>query len=531
VSEEPFDSFDDDDDELYGFWLRAQAEPDRIVLVEDDGTERSAGEVLSRVNRIVRGLRALGLERGDVVAGLLPNLGLALEMPLACMQAGWYYVPINYHLKAGEVAYIIDDSEARAFITHERFGALSESVFEDIAVPKEARFAVGDVEGYRPFEELTDGQPDDLPEGRDAGIFMTYTSGTSGRPKGVKRPLPDFDADTYGEMLSIPNQLFGLGSTEGVHLVAGALYHTAPLGVASSALHSGNVVVIMEDFDAEEVLRRTERYKVTTSHMVPTMFVRMLKLPEEARNRYDLSSLRNLVHAAAPCPIPVKRAMIDWLGPIISEYYAATEGGGTLVTSEEWLERPGTVGTAWPISKVKVGDEEGNELPRGETGLIWMKLLMGAFDKFEYHGDAAKTKLSHSDDGFFTVGDMGYMDSDGYLFIADRKIDMIISGGVNIYPAEVEAALIDHPAVLDVAVFGVPDEEWGEQVKAAVELVEEHEPSPELEAELIAHAKQTIANLKAPKTIDFTELPRDPNGKVYKRHLRDPYWEGRERKV
>jgi long-chain acyl-CoA synthetase len=261
------------------------------------------------------------------------------------------------------------------------------------------------------------------------------------------------------------------------------------------------------------------------------MLVRMLKLPPEVRGSYDVSSIQQLTHGAAPCPIPVKREVIGWFGPVVSEYYAATEGGGTLVSAAEWLERPGTVGRAWDVSKVKVTDDDGVPLPPGEPGLVWMKMAVGGIEDFEYHGDAGKTRLTYDADGFFTVGDVGYLDEAGYLFICDRKIDMIISGGVNIYPAEVEAALIEHEAVADVAVFGIPDEEWGEQVHAAVQPAAGVDPSPELEAALIAHARERIAHLKCPRSITFGPLPRDPNGKVFKRQLRDPFWAGRDRAV
>jgi long-chain acyl-CoA synthetase len=284
----------------------------------------------------------------------------------------------------------------------------------------------------------------------------------------------------------------------------------------------------MDKWTPEGTLERIERYRVTTSHMVPTQFHRLLALPAEIRDRHDVSSLRTVLHSAAPCPVEVKKRMLDWWGPVIYEYYGATEGGGTLVTPEEWVKKPGTVGRPWPISEVRVLDDEGEPVGPGEPGTVWMR--MGE-RTFEYHKDREKTASTWKE-GFFTVGDVGYMDEDGYLFLRDRKTDMIISGGVNIYPAEVESALLSHPKVGDAAVFGIPDEDWGEQVKAVVEPAAGIEPGPDLERELLAWCKQKVASYKCPRSMDFVEeLPRDPNGKLYKRRLRDPYWAGRDRAI
>jgi long-chain acyl-CoA synthetase len=297
---------------------------------------------------------------------------------------------------------------------------------------------------------------------------------------------------------------------------------------AGCSLHMGHTVVMMDRWTPEGMLEAIARHGVTSSHMVPTQFHRMLALPEEVRARYDCSSTRTMIHAAAPCPPEIKRRMIEWWGNSIWEYYAATEGGGTIVSAEEWLAKPGTVGKAWPTSEVRILDDDGKDLPTGEPGTVYMALGMA---DFEYKDDKTKTDANRRD-GFFTVGDVGYLDEDGWLFLSDRKIDMIISGGANIYPSEIESVLINHPKVADVAVFGIPDEDWGEQVKAVVEPVEGVEGGPDLEAEILAWAKDQLAKYKTPKSIDFTtEMPRDPNGKLYKRKLRDPYWEGRERAI
>ena len=513
-----------------GFWLLAERDPDHLAVVEPDGAEHRAGDVLARANQIVHGLRALGLQTGDGIASLLPNSLPPVELYLAALQAGWYLTPINYHLTGPEVAYIVGDCDAKAFFAHERFADAGAGAMEELGFPKEARFAVGgDIDGFRAFDEVKDGQPDTRPDDRTAGLTMHYTSGTTGRPKGVRRPLSGIDPDTAAEMFGMFLALFGIMPNEdNVHLATSPNYHTAVSTFAGNALHLGHTVVFMDKWAPEETLRVIERYKCTHTHMVPTQFHRMLALPDDVKAKYDVSSMKWAIHAAAPCPIPVKRAMLDWWGPVIYEYYGATEGGGTLATPEDWIAHPGTVGKPWPISHVKILDDEGNEVPTGDIGTVWMKMDTG---DFEYKGDQAKTDESHRD-GFFTVGDMGHVDAEGFLYLSDRKSDMIISGGVNIYPAEIESEFLTHPKVGDVAVFGIPDDDWGEQIKAVIEPAQGVQPGDELAAELIAHVEGSLAKYKWPKTIDFIEeMPRDPSGKLYKRKLRDPYWEGRERAI
>jgi len=352
---------------------------------------------------------------------------------------------------------------------------------------------------------------------------MNYTSGTTGFPKGVRRPLapapPEMIADAYAGFLT----LFGvLPGTGGVHLMVAPVYHTAVLYFALNNLHQGHAVVMMDKWTPEGTLRRIDRYGVTNSHMVPTHFSRMLNLPDGVRGSYDVSSLRHIVHGAAPCPESVKRAMLEWWGPCISEYYAATEGGGTIATAQEWLERPGTVGRPWHGAEIRVYLDDGAPCEPGQVGTVYIKMAQGGF---EYHKDKAKTGDAFRPDGFFTVGDAGYLDADGYLYLCDRKSDMIISGGVNIYPAEIEAVLYTHPAVIDAAVFGVPDPDWGEQVKAVVELSSHTDPSPELAAQIIEFTRERLGGYKVPRSVDFIdEMPRDPNGKLAKRKLRDPWW-------
>jgi long-chain acyl-CoA synthetase len=358
---------------------------------------------------------------------------------------------------------------------------------------------------------------------------MVYTSGTSGRPKGVRRPLTGEDPDQPPLAAGWFFGIFGLKPLDGnVHLCCSPLYHTAVLNFATISLQVGHPVILMDRFDPEELLKLVETHRVTHSHMVPTQFRRLLALPAETRDRYDGSSWRCAIHSAAPCPPDVKRQMLQWWGPVVTEYYAASEGGGTVITGAQWLERPGSVGLPWPGSQILILDENGSDVPAGQTGLVYMKMGTSTFD---YYKDEAKTLASRAR-GMFTVGDIGYLDADGYLFICDRKSDMIISGGVNIYPAEIESALAAHPAVADVAVFGIPHEDWGEEIKAVIQPAPGAEPGPALTVELLAFLDGRLARFKLPRTIDYVpELPRDPNGKLYKRRLRDPYWAGRDRSI
>ncbi|MBA3302318.1 MAG: acyl-CoA synthetase [Acidimicrobiia bacterium] len=514
---------------LLGFWALAEENPDHLALVDPEGGEHTAGELLREANRLVHGLRHLGLQPGDAIATVLPNGVPMIELYLAALQAGWYLVPINHHLVGPEIAYIVGDSEAKVLVVHERFADICTAAVDELAFPADRRFAVGDVEGFRPFPELTAGQPTTLPEDRTAGAVMNYTSGTTGRPKGVRRRLggaaPEDMALGFGGVLF----LFGLQPGDGnVHIVGSPLYHTAVLVFAGASLHLGHSVVVMDKWTPEAMLALIERHRVTSSHMVPTQFHRLLALPEETRSRYDLSSLRHMIHAAAPCPVDVKHRMLEWWGPVIDEYYAASEGGGTVVLPEQWLAKPGTVGTPWPGSEVAILDDAGEEVPKGDIGTVYM--AMGSGD-FEYYKDEAKTKANRVG-RMFTVGDIGYLDDDGYLFLCDRKADMIISGGANIYPAEIEGVLLAHPKVGDAAAFGIPHDDWGEEVKAVIEPAAGVEAGPALAQEILDFCADRLAKFKTPKSIDFTtEMPRDPNGKLYKRKLRDPYWEGRVRAI
>jgi long-chain acyl-CoA synthetase len=508
-----------------GFWERARQDPDWVAVIDPDGTEHRAGDLLARANQITHGLRALGLQPGDGIASVLPNGAAALEVYLAALQAGWYLTPINWHFTVPEIAYIMRDCEAKAVFVHERFGDVGAAAAATAGITPGAWFGYGDVPGFTPMAALRDRQPEAAPADRTAGTTMHYTSGTTGRPKGVRRALSGLDPDVAAELATALLTFFGItAGPPNAHLISSPNYHTAVTVFGGSALHMGHTLVCMDAWDAEQALALVERHRVTNTHMVPTHFKRMLSLPDPVRGRYDLSSMKWLIHAAAPCPIGIKQAMLDWWGPCVYEYYAATEGGGTIATPQDWKARPGTVGTAWPISEIMVADENGDPCPPGAPGTIYMK--MGISD-FAYFGDPEKTAANRLRD-FFTVGDIGYLDEGGYLFLCDRKSDMIISGGANIYPAEVEAEIIMHPKVADVAVFGIPDDDWGEQVKAVVQPAPGVVGDDELAAEIMASLDGRLARMKWPRSIDFTdELPRDPSGKLLKRRLRAPYWEGR----
>jgi len=513
---------------IRGFWKAAEAEPERIALVDAGGCEHCAGDLLAGAHRLVHGLREVGLVHGSGIATLMPNGPELMQALLAAMQAGWHYTPLNTHLTAPEVGYILEDAQSAAFLAHERFAAVAVASAEAAGIPADRRFCVGEIEGFVPLADLCEKHSADLPGDRLAGQFMQYTSGTTGRPKAVRREIPAFDPDAMVAMLAPNLARFDIEPGGGhVHLVTSPMYHMAPLSFAYFSLHFEHSVVLMDGWDAVTALELIERHRVTTTHMVPTQFQRLRMLPDEIRSRFDVSSLRHVMHAAAPCPVDLKRSMLEWWGPVIYEYYGATEGGGTLARPEEWVAHPGTVGRPWPGADVKVLRDDGAECAPGEVGTVYLRLMMD----FEYKDDPVKTRENRRGD-YFTVGDIGLLDEGGWLFLRDRKIDMIISGGVNVYPAEIEAVLLSHPDVADAAVFGVPHDDWGEEVKAVVEPAPGIAPDAGLEARLHAHCAASLANFKRPRSIEFrSSLPRDPNGKLYKRRLRDPYWQGRDRPI
>ena len=504
-----------------GFWKIAQETPDRLAVISAKGEKQTFAELFARVNQVSNGLRALGLKKGDAVAMVMSNEPAWLEIFLATQQIGLYITPINYHLTGPEIAYILDNCGAQVFFAGEKFAEACIKAVDELGYDKSRCFSVGDIAGFQAYETMYLDSSIESPEDRSAGQVMLYTSGTTGRPKGVRRPLGELNPDEAVEASSKMNALFDLKPFEGAHLVTGPLYHAAPGGFGLRSLHIGHTLVLVEKWDAEECLRLIDEHKVTVSHMVPTMFYRCLNLPEEVKNKYDVSSLECIIHGAAPIAIDKKKAMIDWWGPVLVEYYGATEGGGAICKSEEWLQKPGTVGKPWPGSQIKILDEDKNELPANEAGTVFMSSMTGAF---EYYKDKAKTNKNRAPGGLFTVGDVGYLDDEGWLFLCDRDSDLIISGGVNIYPAEVEKTLILHDKVEDVAVFGVPNEDWGESVQAVVQLKPGVEGNDTLKEELMDFAKERLAKFKLPRAMDFAEtLPRLDTGKLYKRFLKDQY--------
>jgi long-chain acyl-CoA synthetase len=505
------------------------------ALVDERGAV-SWRELDLRTNRLVHALRGLGLGAGDVIAIYAGNCREYYELMLAANHAGIVYVPVNWHFSPEELAYVIADSGAKALFAEGQFleqasGALSRGETPGLAHAFAVRAAQPDPR-FSEYETLLAGASAEEPDGQCAGGPMFYTSGTTGRPKGVKSttskpggPLAALEMIGAGlsGMLGIPG--------DGTTLLCGPVYHSAQWAFSFFPLLNGSAVVMRHRFDPAETLSLIDSHKVTNVHLVPTQFHRLLRLPDEVRARFAGDSLAVVWHGAAPCPPDVKRRMIDWWGPVIAEYYGSTEGSiVSTVGTADWLERPGTVGRPTPLALVTIRDDEGRELPAGQSGQIYVRSAMGS--DFEYHNEPQKTADVHLEPGTYTFGDIGYFDADGYLYLSDRKIDMIISGGVNIYPAEIEAVLVNHPAVEDAAVFGIPNEEFGEEVKAAVTLRAGHAPSPELAAELIAHCRAHLAGYKAPRSIDFeTSMPRHETGKLYKRLLRDRYWQGSTRKI
>jgi long-chain acyl-CoA synthetase len=493
--------------------IHAAAMPDRVAIVSEHGN-RTWSELNRRANQLVRALRGRGLHRGDAVALMSSNRPEFAEVYAATLRAGLRLTPINFHLTADEAGYIVRDCDAKAFIGDARFAAaIAGATPADMGI----RLAIdGPIDGFESYDQALAVEDGTDIAGPEAGVVMYYTSGTTGRPKGVYRRQPAGPSRTLKAAMATGY------TTESVHLCTGPLYHAAPLGISLAVpLGTGATVVLMDKWDAEETLRLIDEYGVTHTHVVPTMFHRLLALPDDVRDRYSVSSLQSVMHGAAPCPIPVKQRMIDWLGPIIIEYFAATEGGGTLVDSATWMKRPGTVGRSDPAGEVIVGDDDANPLEANATGLVWFKAP--AVGRFEYYKDPDRTQIAYRGD-YFTLGDMGYFDDDGFLFLTDRTANLIISGGVNIYPAEVDAVLQVHPAVADVATIGVPSDEWGEEVRAVVELRDDVAPSDELAAELISLCRDQLAHYKCPRSVDFVDrLPREDNGKIYKRLVREQY--------
>ncbi|MFC4586873.1 AMP-binding protein [Sphaerisporangium corydalis] len=503
--------------ELPGFYRIAEADPGRRAVVDTDGTVTSYGELLARVNQVSDGLRARGLTKGGVVAGVLPNGIDAVVMLLAAGQIGLYYVPVNWHLTSAEIAYIFGDCDAAIVVYGEIDGVLAGTVREACATA-----GIPDTAVFAGTAGLAEGRSAAAPADRSSGSVMWYTSGTTGFPKGVQRSLPDTaPEDTFPLTAYFVGVVCDLVAGDEVHLVTSPMYHSSPCAHVSLALNLGHTVVITPRFDPVNILELIQTYQVTNAMMVPTMFHRMLQLPADVKDKYDVSSLRQVIHTGAACPVAVKKGIMEWWGPVLYEYYGSTESTiAFYVKPHDWLARPGTVGRPAPTFEVRILGDGDAELPAGEPGMVYVKSALGAF---QYRKDPDKTAASKRGE-WYAPGDIGYLDEDGYLFLCDRRTDLIISGGVNIYPAEIEAALLEHPSVDDVAVIGVPDEEWGHKVVALVQPVPGAHAGPELTAELLAHCEPRIARFKHPRVIEYRdELPRTPTGKLSRSRVRETY--------
>ena len=497
--------------------VHAATAPDTpAIIMAGSGAMLTYGQMEVRSNQVAQLMRHHGLKRGDTIALMLVNCVDYLAICWGAQRSGLVFVAMSTKLTADEAGYILADSGAQLFIASASLGPIAAAASGDVP----ARYAIGGaIPGFGDLDEVLAGMPAGRIADESCGRDMLYSSGTTGRPKGVRGPLPEGALEAGEALTGLVAMLYQFGA--GMQYLSPApLYHAAPLRYCMSVHRYGGTVVVMEKFDPEAYLALVERYHITHSQLVPTMFVRMLKLPEDARRRCDVSSLKVAIHAAAPCPVDVKHAMIDWWGPVIYEYYSATEGAGfTTITSAEWLQKPGSVGKAI-LGEIRVLGDDDSVLAPGETGRIYF----ANGPRFEYHNDAAKTASVTGEHGA-TFGDIGNVDADGYLFLTDRAAFMIISGGVNVYPQEAENALTLHPEVADVAVFGVPDAEMGEAVKAVVQPRDMARAGPELEAELIAFCRARLSHVKCPKSVDFrAELPRHDTGKLYKRLLKDEYW-------
>jgi long-chain acyl-CoA synthetase len=500
----------------------AEAQPDKAAVIDPDGRARTFAEVNANANRIVRLLRQAGLQAGDAVAVLLSNRGEFVEIQAATLRGGFRITPINWHLSTDEIAYILNDCEAQALFAEARIAAAAPAAAQAPGLKLKIA-AGGAIDGFQDYDAALAGlDGSDIPD-PTLGNQMLYTSGTTGRPKGVFRTAP----------VVTPQAMFALRGYDAasVQLCAGPAYHAAPLAFdVRTAMGAGATLVFLDKWDSEHTLRTIQEHRVSHMHLVPIMFQRLLALPDEVKARYDISSVKYIIHGAAPCPPEVKHAMIAWFGPVLSEYYAGSEGGaGFMISSEEWLRKPGSVGKKPELLGSKILDDQGNECPPNVSGTIYHQLPPGG--GFTYYKDEKKTQASRVGD-YFTMGDMGYFDDDGYLFLTGRSAETIISGGVNIYPQEIDNELIKHDAVADSSTVGVPHDEWGEQVKAVILLKPGYEPSDLLANEILAFARDSLPSFKVPRSLDFvTSLPRSEAGKIQRGKVRAPYWEGRARQI
>jgi len=504
----------------------AETHPNKLAYVmAATGEGVTYADLDARSNQVAQMLRGLGLKTGDCIALFMENVREYFELAWGAQRSGLYFACISSKLTAEEVAYILRDSGAQVLFASASLGHTAAAALA--LAPGVTGYAIGGaIPGCADFAAALAAAPAKPVADETSGADMLYSSGTTGRPKGVKIPLSGAPIDAPNPLVTIVSAFYGV-SAESIYLSPAPLYHAAPLRWCMSLHKLGGTTIIMDKFDPEAYLELVERHGVTASQVVPTMFVRLLKLPEAVRARYDVSSLKSIIHAAAPCPIPIKQQMIEWWGPKIFEYYAGTEGNGfCTITSQEWLAHKGSVGKSI-LGVLKICNDDGVEVPAGQSGTVFF----ADGPKFEYHNDPTRTADSRhpKQAEWSTLGDVGYVDHDGYLYLTDRKAFMIISGGVNIYPQEVENLLVTHPRVADAAVFGIPNEDFGEEVKAAIQPLHWADAGPELEAELLAFCREHLSTIKCPRSIDFLEeLPRHPTGKLYKRLLRDKYWTGRD---
>lgn len=505
--------------------IHAQSQPDKpAVIMAGSGETVSFAKLDENSNRIAHLFRALGLRHGDPVAVCMDNRARFFDIAWAAQRAGQVLVPVSSRLTAPEIAYILEDSHAKLLVASDFLGDKLDQL-ADFGPPLERFITGSEHHGYRNLESAMKKMLATPIDDERAGVDMLYSSGTTGRPKGVKLPLPeDPDIAQANALVMLVMQAFGL-SGDDIYLSPAPLYHAAPLRWCLTMHKLGATLVVMEKFDPERCLALIEEHKITAGQFVPTHFVRMLKLPEEVRAKYDVSTMRCAIHAAAPCPIQIKEAMIDWWGPVLKEYYAGSEGNGfTFITSEDWLTHKGSVGRAL-LGTIRICGEDGEELPVGEVGTVHFE----GGPQFEYHNDPEKTAESRNRHGWTTLGDVGKVDEEGFLYLTDRKSFMIISGGVNIYPQEIENRLITHHKVADAAVIGAPDEDMGERVVAVVQPLDMGDAGDDFAAELEAWLREELSGVKIPRQFDFrAELPRHPTGKLYKRLLRDEYWAGED---
>ena len=504
-------------DRRLGFWWIAEDRPDLPAIIDSPDGPRTYAHLAGDAHQLVHLFRSVGATAGDALAVLADNGNTLVETSLACQESGLHFIPLNTHLTGAELAAIIEHSGARVLVVGERFVSLLDAV--DATRLGVHVFVVGKGSGLTSLADARASQPRTEPADRRPGGLFVYTSGTTGKPKGIRRPIPDGDVGAVASQSAVFGRAFDFRPFDGPMLVSTGMFHGGSHSYYMGGLHVGQGLVIMAKFEPELTLQLIERHRVRTGYMVPTQFHRLLQLPADIREKYDVSSLHAIVHSAAPCPRPVKEQMMAWWGPVIWETYGGMEGAATIAKPHRWLEKPGTVGRAIKGMHLAILDDDGNELPAGQVGHIYLDNGIG----FSYHDDPDQT-VSAFKGKRFSLGDMGYLDDEGYLFISDRAKDMIITGGTNVYPAEIEAVLLQHPKVHDAGVIGIPDAEWGETIVALVQTKAGVVADDALAQELAAFCRERLASYKCPRRWEFrSDLPRTEAGKLYKRKIRDEY--------